>query len=81
MCLDYVVLWLGLSDRGQSAWNQPRIQKKFAPAQEYASTLGGNLAGHGETPDGTPVAFVGGACFAQSGMTSPSAMASSSCCI
>jgi len=45
------------------------FNEKVGPAQQCASTLGGKLAGHGETADGTPVAFVGGDCFAQSGAT------------
>ena len=45
------------------------FNEKVGPAPQCASTLGGKLAGHGETADGTPVAFVGGDCFAQSGAT------------
>ena len=45
------------------------FNEKVGPAPQCASTLGGKLAGHGETADGTPVAFVGGDCFAQSGTT------------
>ncbi|MDY0964857.1 hypothetical protein [Massilia sp. CFBP9026] len=45
------------------------FNEKVGPATQCASTLGGKLAGHGETADGTPVAFVGGDCFAQSGTT------------
>jgi len=43
--------------------------EKVGPAPQCASNLGGKLAGHGETAEGTPVAFVGGDCFAQSGTT------------
>jgi hypothetical protein len=45
------------------------FNEKVGPAPQCASTLGGKLAGHGETAEGTPVAFVGGDCFAQSGTT------------
>ncbi len=45
------------------------FNEKIGPAPQCASTLGGKLAGHGETAEGTPVAFVGGDCFAQSGTT------------
>lgn len=43
--------------------------EKVGPAPQCTSKLGGKLAGHGETAEGTPVAFVGGDCFAQSGTT------------
>lgn len=45
------------------------FNEKVGPEPKCASTLGGKLAGHGETADGTPVAFVGGDCFSQSGTT------------
>ncbi len=45
------------------------FNEKVGPAPQCASKLGGKLAGHGETAEGTPVAFVGGDCFAQSGTT------------
>lgn len=45
------------------------FNEKIGPALQCASTLGGKLAGHGEAIDGTPVAFVGGDCFFQSGTT------------
>jgi len=45
------------------------FNEKIGPAPQCASTLGGKLAGHGETAEGTPVAFVGGDCFTQSGTT------------
>ncbi len=43
------------------------FNEKVGPAPQCASQLGGKLAGHGEVADGTPVSFVGGDCFAQSG--------------
>lgn len=43
------------------------FSEKIGPAPQCASLLGGKLAGHGEVADGTPVSFVGGDCFSQSG--------------
>lgn len=45
------------------------FNEKIGPALQCASKLGGKLAGHGATLEGTPVAFVGGDCFSQSGTT------------
>lgn len=45
------------------------FNEKVGPAPQCASKLGGQLAGHGVTVEGTPVAFVGGDCFAQNGTT------------
>lgn len=45
------------------------FNEKVGPAPQCKSKLGGKLAGHGETVEGTPVAFVGGDCFTQSGTT------------
>jgi hypothetical protein len=45
------------------------FSEKIGPEPQCTSTLGGKLAGHGETAEGTPVAFVGGDCFSQSGTT------------
>lgn len=43
------------------------FNEKVGPAPQCASQMGGQLAGHGETAEGTPVAFVGRDCFSQSG--------------
>lgn len=45
------------------------FNEKIGLALQCATLLGGKLAGHGEAIDGTPVAFVGGDCFSQSGTT------------
>ena len=45
------------------------FSEKISPSLQCPTVLGGKLAGHGETVEGTPVAFVGGDCFSQSGTT------------